>query len=160
MKIDMFFFSEKKLIIEKMKGVSDIIATILMLVITIGMAGTAYVYISGMLTGKTASTISLIDYSCSNTSVRVINLVVSNDGTTTIASGAMTIFVDNQDRTTDFGAFSGGAWGAANKDIASHTTKPILTNPGGNPAWLNTPGQKNILVSTASNAQRVTVLCP
>jgi len=143
-----------------MKGVSAIIATILMLVITIGLAGTAYVYISGMLTGKTAYTISIIDYSCSLSGAnRVINLVVSNDGTADIASGAMLIFVDNQDRTSDFGAYAAGAWGAGNKDISSHATKPILTNPAAVPAWL-TAGSKNILVSTASNAQRISVICP
>jgi len=148
-----------------MKGVSAIIATILMLVITIGLAGTAYVYISGMMTGKTAYTISVIDYSCSlcvppQVCTRNIELTVSNDGTANIASAGITIFVDNQDQSGTFGAYAGGVWGAGNKDIASHTTKPILLNPGvATPAWL-TAGTHNILVTTASNAQRVSIQCP
>jgi len=142
-----------------MKGVSDIIAEILMLVITIGMAGTAYVYISGMLTGKTGQTISMLDYTCTNTSVRIINMVISNDGTDNIASAVLSIFVDNQERSSDFGAYAGGTWNTANKDITSHTTKPILTNPAAAAAWL-TVGQHTILVSTPSNAQRITVNCP
>jgi flagellin-like protein len=36
------------------KGVSTVIATILMLIITIALAGVAYMYMSGVLTGKTA----------------------------------------------------------------------------------------------------------
>jgi len=143
-----------------MKGVSAIIATILMLVITIGLAGTAYVYISGMLTSKTGKTISLIDYSCTNTSNRIMNLIVSNDGTDNMGNADLSIYVDNQERTSSFGAYSGGTWTAdANKDIASHTSKPILTSPTANPSWL-TVGQHTVLISTASNAQRVTMNCP
>lgn len=145
-----------------MKGVSAIIATILMLVITIGLAGTAYVYISGMLTGKTSSTISIIDYSCAQgTNVKVINLVISNDGTADIPSTGLTIFVDNTDRSTDFGAFAagGGAWGAANKNIPAHTTKPILNNDIA-AGYAPTAGTHSVLVSTVSNAQRISVVCP
>ena len=146
-----------------MKGVSAIIATILMLVITIGLAGTAYVYISGMLTGKTAMTISILDYSCTQgTTNNVITLVISNDGTTDILNGDVKIYVDNQDRTSDFGAYAGGVWAAgANCDIDSHTIKPILTNPTAAPAWLSAApaGQHSVLVVTASNAQKVSVIC-
>ena len=146
-----------------MKGVSAIIATILMLVITIGLAGTAYVYISGMLTGKTAQTISILDYSCSLTgTTKVVNLVVSNDGTMQIPDGTMRIFVDNIDRTTVFGAYTtAGVWGNGNKVIDPHTTKPILNDPGAAvvPAWLGM-GTREVLVTTPSNSQRIQVLCP
>jgi len=146
-----------------MKGVSDIIAEILMLVITIGIVGTAYMYISGMMTSKTAFTISVIDYSCIGTgATRNINLVISNDGTTDILNGDVKIYVDNQDRTSDFGAYAGGVWAAgANCDIDSHTIKPILTNPTAAPAWLSAApaGQHSVLVVTASNAQKVSVIC-
>jgi len=146
-----------------MKGVSAIIATILMLVITIGLAGTAYVYISGMLTGKTAMTISILDYSCTQgTTNNVITLVISNDGTTDIPDGSLSIYVDNQDHSTGadgFGAFSGGTWSSTAKGISAHTTKPILNNDaagGFNPDV----GPHTVLVSTPSNAQRITVQCP
>jgi len=74
-----------------MKGVSAIIATILMLVITIGLAGTAYVYISGMLTGKTAKTISLLDASCTGSNIVI---VISNDGTQNIAATELAAYLD------------------------------------------------------------------
>ena len=145
-----------------MKGVSAIIATILMLVITIGLAGTAYVYISGMLTGKTAQTISILDYSCTHPAggVRGMTLVISNDGTADIANLGVSIYVDNQDRTSEFGAYAGGSWTAgANMNIPSHTTKPILTDPAATPAWL-TADTHTVLISTVSNAQRISLICP
>jgi flagellin-like protein len=46
------------------KGISEIIATILMLMITIGLAGTAFIYISGFLKGTTEKRIALLDVSC------------------------------------------------------------------------------------------------
>jgi flagellin-like protein len=147
-----------------MKGVSAIIATILMLVITIGLAGTAYVYISGMLTGKTATTISIIDYSCAaGTNVNVINLVISNDGTADIpgaANGVLKIYVDNVDHTSDFGSFNiAGTWLNTEKGITAHTTKPILNNDAA-AAYNPVAGAHTVLVSTPSNAQRITVTCP
>ena len=76
-----------------MKGVSEIIGTILMLIITIGLAGTAYVYISGLLTGKTEKTISLLDASCNKTHIL---LVLANGGTATIAPNEVTVYINNQ----------------------------------------------------------------
>lgn len=43
------------------KGISTVIATILMLMITIGLGGTAYLFISGTFTSKTAATFEVID---------------------------------------------------------------------------------------------------
>ena len=76
-----------------MKGVSEIIANILMLIITIGLAGTAYVYISGMMTTKMEKTVSVLDAACNGTH---ITLVVANDGTDTIAAADLTIYINNQ----------------------------------------------------------------
>jgi flagellin-like protein len=47
-----------------MKGVSTVIATILMLVITIALAGTAWAYISGMIPSATAG-VEIVDQYCS-----------------------------------------------------------------------------------------------
>lgn len=46
------------------KGISAIIATILLLLITIALAGTAYMFISGMLQARTAKTVALGNPQC------------------------------------------------------------------------------------------------
>lgn len=81
-----------------MKGVSAIIATILMLIITIGLAGTAYMYISGVLTTRTAVTLSVSDAVCSGTAAGdTIDVVTVNDGTNTATAGTITITVNGVD---------------------------------------------------------------
>jgi len=47
-----------------MKGVSAVIATILMLMITIALAGMAYMYLTGMFTSRTGKTIDITDAGC------------------------------------------------------------------------------------------------
>jgi len=47
-----------------MKGVSAVIATILMLMIVIALAGMAYMYMIGMFTTRTARTIDISDAGC------------------------------------------------------------------------------------------------
>lgn len=63
-----------------MKGVSAVIATILMLLITIALAGTAYLYISGIFTAKTGVVLS-IDGTQSICTASAMTLIVKNDGT-------------------------------------------------------------------------------
>jgi len=61
---------------KRMKGISAVIATILMLVITIALAGTAYMYISGIFTTQTQG-VEIIDAYCSpdnKTSASIRNL--------------------------------------------------------------------------------------
>jgi len=64
-----------------MKAVSDIIAVLLMLIITIGLAGLAYSYISGVFTSRT-SVVLTIDSQASTCSGDTITVYVRNDGTT------------------------------------------------------------------------------
>ena len=73
-----------------MKAISTIIATILMLIITIALAGTAYMFISGMLTSKISKTISIMGGSCNST--KHIILIISNEGTDTIQENDLRIF--------------------------------------------------------------------
>jgi flagellin-like protein len=47
-----------------MKGVSTVIATVLMLVITIALAGMAYTIMSGWLTAQTSKAIEVTDVGC------------------------------------------------------------------------------------------------
>jgi flagellin-like protein len=65
-----------------MKGISPIIATIMMLMITIVVGGTAYIYVSGVLTGKTAVVLSIEYTECKKVGPDVYARVyVKNDGT-------------------------------------------------------------------------------
>jgi len=74
-----------------MKGISTVIATILMLLITVGMAGLAYMYISGMFTSRTAQTISLSSADCPGGD---ISILIKNDGTEDITGTDIDIYVD------------------------------------------------------------------
>jgi flagellin-like protein len=62
-----------------MKGISAVIATILMLLITIALAGTSYLYISGVFTSKTS--VSLAIDPTSSCTASVFTVAVRNDGT-------------------------------------------------------------------------------
>jgi len=64
------------------KGVSAVIATVLMLIITIALAGTAYMYITGVFTG-TVQEIEIVDSFCEGGEVTI---TIRNIGTTAITS--------------------------------------------------------------------------
>ncbi len=70
-----------------MKGISPIIAIIIILLITIAIAGAAYSYIS-IIWGRTTEGIQLISSDCSGTTV---SLTVRNVGTTALASADITV---------------------------------------------------------------------
>ncbi|MEM5802717.1 MAG: hypothetical protein QXO57_02040 [Candidatus Aenigmatarchaeota archaeon] len=65
-----------------MKGISTIIATILILLIVVALGGMTYLNISGVYT-RTSQGLEVVEGSCSGTSVR---LVLRNAGTETISS--------------------------------------------------------------------------
>lgn len=73
-----------------MKGISTVIATILMLMITIALAGTAYLYISGTFTQQTAVVIELQDAICAGDpiAVTVMNAGTAQSGVVTVAATA------------------------------------------------------------------------
>lgn len=79
-----------------MKGISTVVATILMLMITIALAGTAYLYISGVFTSKTR-TLSMIDSYCAGTNGSVI---IRNEGPDTIRAGEQTLVAVSNACTT------------------------------------------------------------
>jgi len=66
------------------KGISTIIATIILVVITIGLVSTAYLYFSGLIGGMTEGAISLIDAYCVGNDH--IIAIVKNEGTADISS--------------------------------------------------------------------------
>ncbi len=127
-----------------MKGVSAIIATILMLIITIGLAGTAYVYISGIMTGRTAKTISLMDASCSGGDIVI---VIANDGSLTVdgPGGDLGVWIDNADATA--------TCDEETLTIDPHTTA-VMACPG-----TGTTGEHTILITSPTNSGRINAYC-
>lgn len=84
-----------------MKGISAVIATILMLMITIGLAGMAYTYISGIFTAKTQALEAIDSYCVTNTTGTFAFFAVRNSGTADIGSDQLNIVSINEDCTTD-----------------------------------------------------------
>ena len=66
------------------KGIATIIATIILVVITIGLVSTAYLYFSGLIGGMTEGAISLVDAYCAKDDH--IYVIVKNEGTADISS--------------------------------------------------------------------------
>ena len=69
--------------VKRLKGISAVIATILMLVITIALAGTAYFYISGIFTTQTQG-IEVADAFCNSNNQTTF--VIRNLGTNPVIS--------------------------------------------------------------------------
>lgn len=132
------------MMMEMGKGISAVIATILLLLITVALAGTAYMYISGMLTGKIAKVVSILDASCSGTDPFDITLVLSNDGTEDIVSDDMTILVNND--PTDF---------TYTPDLPLTPRKTTVANS----TVTGISGANTVLVVTPSGSEKVTVYC-
>jgi len=87
-----------------MKGISTIIASILLLVITIGLSGTAYIFISGLLSNQINKAITVLDVSCYSGKITVI---LSNDGTVNINSlSDIIVTVDGNIETSNFNIFN------------------------------------------------------
>jgi len=125
------------------KGIAAIIATILLLMITIALAGTAYLFVSGMLTGRTSKTISLLDASCNGTA---ITIVISNDGTTTVTDSELKVYIDNAHKSTEF-SFQPSS-------IPPHSTAVATDATTG-----YSSGTHTVLVVSPSNSVRQTVYC-
>ncbi len=65
------------------KGITPIIAVIILLLITVALAGMAWAFLSGYFTGLTGKTISVVDYSC--ISGGQAQVIIRNSGTSAIA---------------------------------------------------------------------------
>lgn len=120
------------------KGISTIIATILLLIITISLAGTAYMFITGMLTGQMSKPISILGASCNTTDD--ITLVISNDGIDPIKENEIDILIDGQ-RIGTFG-----------KPIQPKETNVSSEIKGKS-------GSNNLRATSPSNSVEITVWC-
>lgn len=97
------------------KGISAVIATIMLLMITVALIGVFYVFTSGLVSSGTGAaseaasattdrmlkTISLSTATCKNTTPtnNVINFTVQNVGTKDILAGELKVYVDDKDNT-------------------------------------------------------------
>ncbi len=82
-----------------MKGVSTVIATLLMLIITIALAGLAYTYISGVFSARTAVVFDIIEATCP---ADYITVTVRNDGTS--PSGQILVSATQPDGSSNGGS--------------------------------------------------------
>jgi len=74
------------------KGITPIIAVIILLLITVALAGMAWAFLSGYFTGLTGKTIAVVDYSCiGGTTAQAI---IRNSATGPIDFGACTVVGD------------------------------------------------------------------
>ena len=127
------------------KGISAIIATILLLLITIALAGTAYVFTSGFLEGRTEKAISVLSAECIGDDIAV---VISNDGLESLSTSELTFIVDSNDRSTNFrNGFSVGT-------ISPHQTAFAIDN-----ATNYGSGVHNLLITSPSNTEQRQVYC-
>ncbi len=97
------------------KGLSAIIATIMLLMITVALIGVFYVFSSGLVTSGTSAvgsaatattermlkTVAIAMASCSNTTSanNIINFTVQNVGTKDILAGELKVYVDGVENT-------------------------------------------------------------
>lgn len=70
------------------KGISAIIATILMLIIIIALAGSAYMFISGVFTARVAQVLELIDFYNGE-------ILIRNSGTAVVKIESIKVYVDD-----------------------------------------------------------------
>jgi flagellin-like protein len=120
------------------KGISTIIAVILLLIITISLAGTAYMFIIGMLSRQMSKPILILGASCNATNH--ITLVISNDGTEPIEENEIDILIDGE-RIGTFGKYIG----PKNTNISSD--------------FQGNPDSNNVRAISPSNSVEITVWC-
>jgi hypothetical protein len=119
------------------KGISTIVATLLMLIITIAIAGTAWTFISAVFTSKTAQILEFVDFQNGE-------IIVRNSGTAEIPVANIKVYVS----------------GSPEQEAAIKSDKDPI--PPGQIATLtildayNYNGKKNIRVITPGSAFRIT----
>jgi flagellin-like protein len=84
----LLYTPRNQIIYGNMKGISAVIATILMLMITIALAGTAYLYITGIFTSRTGVVLSIEQSTCPTGGAVV---TVRNDGTGVASNVLLTL---------------------------------------------------------------------
>ncbi len=118
-----------------MKGISAVIATILMLMITVAMVGLAYMFITGLFTSSTATNIALSSVDCTGGNIYV---TIRNTGTESISVADITVYVD------DTGTVCGGGTMTSGNATACTT----IASPGAGSHSLRILGPSNSVTGT------------
>ena len=146
-----------------MKAVSTVVATLLMLIITIALAGVAYTYIAGIIPSRTGVVVTLDSANTTCATLygwtRYITVQVRNDGTQAVSKGGITISGTRSDGSAIPSATCGPAVGSAS--VGAGQTAPcdyILAIPGS--PVNGTSGTNSIRLSTATTSGSGTVFCP
>lgn len=131
------------------KGVSAVIATILMLMITIALAGLAYMFISGTFTQRTGVIIELDETAtiCLGTTIHVY---VRNTGTIATDASKVSLSGINSQGTTITGGVCGLATTAINAGGGSKLCATTLTG---------TQGSNTVIASGPANTAKGPVYC-
>ena len=123
-----------------MKGISAIIATLLLLVITIGLAMTAYFYINNIVQRSTSKAISVEPGYCSS---NTITLIITNMGTENITSSDIRFVLGNNQNPSV----------VLNPTIISPRSTAIATISGAQ------TGMNNLIIITPSGSTRHQIFC-
>jgi flagellin-like protein len=134
-----------------MKGISAVIATILMLMITIALAGMAYMYISGIYSAKTGVVVR-IDETRTSCVAGTVTVYLKNEGTLSVAANSITVTGTRPDGTTSMGS---GSCAASGNILPGNTTGFQCTT-----SLTSTSGTGTLRVSGAGGSTTGTVLCP
>jgi hypothetical protein len=121
------------------KGISTIIATIMLVVITIGLISTAYLYFSSIVT---VGPVLAIAYANCNTS-KIISATLRNDGTSSVSTSSLTWLLDGN-------SISNPTCNPTTLNASSTTTCTIST----------TSGLHNFLAIGPKNQAGGPVTCP
>jgi flagellin-like protein len=127
-------------VLKKMnKGISTIIATIMLVVITIGLISTAYLYFSGIVT--VGPVLAIANANCNGS--QIISATLRNDGTSTVKTNTLSWLLDGNSK-------SGVACDATDLNAGGTTTCTIST----------TSGLHNFLAIGPKNQAGGPVTCP
>ncbi len=94
----------------KRKGITPIIAIIVLLLITVALAGAAWTYLSTYMTGLTGQSFEVRDYFCIRGDTAVV--IVANTGTATLPVSEISII----DTDTGTDVTDDGSWTSASGD--------------------------------------------
>lgn len=109
-----------------MKGISTVIATLLMLVITVALAITAYGYITGLFTSTTSKTVNLVDAACNAGSSYFVT-VRDTDQFNNISTTELIVRVDDQPINTI-------VWNPVQVSANNGVSTGTITSPAGGAA--------------------------
>ena len=129
------------------KAVSTVIATLLMLIITIGLAGVAYVYIQGTVTGIAAKQMDIVSADCKAGSAFYVT-VRNLDSFTDFSTTSLLVKVDSVPVTTI-------TWSPTTVAKNGGVTVGTITNPAGGTAGV----PYKIAVTGPSNADLMAAYC-